>query len=257
MSNQPLVSIIMPIYNMEAFLAESLDSVLATEYPALEVVLVDDGSTDSSLKIAEEYATRDSRLHIFTQPNSGACAARNHAVRVAKGEFILPVDGDNLITPDFVSLAVAEIQKDNEVKVVCPRAFFIGDKTGEWILPKFSLNLLARKNLMDTTALYRKADWVRIGGYCDELMTREDWDFWISMLKDGGKVVRLTKVTFYYRRRAGSKRIRGRKLKQHVTDILNRRHAEFFERELGGPLQNNRSWSKVINKYRRIMGIKQ
>ncbi len=242
---------------METFLGETLDSVLATEYPELEVILVDDGSTDRSLTIAEEYASRDSRLKIHTQPNAGACTARNHAVRVSKGEFILPVDGDNLITPDFVELAAEELLKDNEVKVVCPRTFFIGDRDGEWILPPFSLNLLARKNLIDTTAMYRREDWVRIGGYCDELMTREDWDFWISMLKDGGKVVRLTKVTFYYRRRADSKRIRGRKLKGHVTEILNKRHRDFFERELCGPLQNSRSWSKAINRFRRFWGIKQ
>ncbi len=252
----PLVSIIIPLYNMEEFIRETMDSILATTYPALEVVVVDDGSKDSSLSIVEEYAAKDARVKVFTQPNSGACTARNHAIRMANGEFILPVDGDNLITPDFVELAVAEILKDKEVKVVCPRTNFIGDREGEWILPPFSLNLLARKNLMDTTALYRKSDWVRIGGYCDELMTREDWDFWISMLKDGGKVVRLTKLTFFYRRRAGSKRVRGRKLKKHVVDLLNKRHPEFFERELGGRLRYQRSWSKVLNKIDKILGRK-
>ncbi len=257
MSKQPLVSIIIPVYNMEEFLRETLDSVLATTYPQLEVVLVDDGSKDSSLLIAQEYEAKDSRLRVLTQPNSGACTARNHAVRESKGEYILPVDGDNLISSDFVSLAVEELLKDAEVKVVTPRANFIGDKEGEWILPPFSLHLLATHNLMDTTAMYRKADWVRIGGYCDELMTREDWDFWISMLKDGGKVVKLPKITFFYRRRAGSKRIRGRKLKGHVTEIMNRRHAEFFERELGGPLRNQRSMSKFINRVYRIFNIKR
>ncbi len=251
-TKQPLVSIIMPVYNMEEFLAETLDSVLSTTYPSLEVVLVDDGSKDSSLKIAEKYATRDARLKVYTQPNAGACTARNHAIREAKGEFILPVDGDNLISSDFVELAVAEIQKDSEVMVVAPRTNFFGDRSGEWILPPFSLNLLARKNLMDTTALFRRSDWVRVGGYCDELMTREDWDFWISMLKDGGKVVRLNKIVFFYRRRAGSKRIRGRKLHKHVIDMLNRRHPEFFERELGGKLHYQRSWSKVFNRLNRI-----
>lgn len=242
---------------MEEFLCETLDSVLATDYPSLEVVIVDDGSKDSSLSISQKYASKDPRVRVYTQPNSGACRARNHAIELSRGEFILPVDGDNLISSDFVSLAVAAIMKDPNVKVVSPRTNFIGDRTGEWILPPFSLNLLARKNLIDTTALYRRADWVRIGGYCDELMTREDWDFWISMLKDGGEVVRLSKVTFYYRRRAGSKRIRGRKLKGHVTEILNRRHAEFFERELGGRLHNHRSWSKFLNRVERVFNKKK
>ncbi len=256
MAQQPLVSIIMPVYNMEEFLAETLDSVLSTTYPSLEVILVDDGSTDSSLTIAEEYASRDDRMRVYTQINAGACAARNHAIRLAKGEFILPVDGDNLISSDFVELAVVEILKDSDVMVVAPRTVYIGDKSGEWILPPFSLNKLARRNLMDTTALYRRSDWERIGGYCDEIIANEDWEFWISMLKDGGKVVKLGKVVFYYRRRAGSKRIRDRKLHRHVVDTLNRRHPEFFQRELGGRLHYQRSWSKVFNRVRHILWIK-
>ncbi len=257
MEMQPLVSIIIPVYNMERFLEETLDSVLATTYPNLEVVLVDDGSKDNSLSIAEGYSKKDSRLRIYRQSNAGACAARNHAIREAKGEFILPVDGDNLITPDFVSLAVAEIMSNKEVKVVCPRTNFIGDRDGEWILPPFSLNLLARRNVMDTTALYRRSDWERVGGYCDELMTREDWDFWISMLKDGGRVVRLNKLTFFYRRRGDSKRVRGRKLHKHVIDILNRRHSDFFERELGGKLHYQRSWSKTINRFNKLFSLRK
>ncbi len=257
MDRYPLVSIIVPIYNMEQYLSETLDSILASDYPNFEVVTVDDGSKDNSLKIAQEYAAKDSRLRVLSQSNSGVCTARNYAIREAKGVFIMPVDSDDIITPDFVSLAVDKILSDKSIKVVTPKSNFMGTKSGEWRLPEFSLNLLARKNIICVTALYYKSEWVRVGGYCNTLMTREDWDFWISMLKDGGKVVRLDKLTFYYRCRAGSKRIRGRKLKQHVTDTLNSRHAEFFERELGGPLQNSRSWSKTINRFRRLLNIKQ
>ncbi len=232
---------------MEEYLSDTLDSVLSTSYPALEVVVMNDGSRDSSFEIAQKYAAWDSRLRAYTQTNAGVCAARNNAIALAQGEFILPVDGDNRITSDFVELAVAEILKDEQIKVVAPSAEFFGDRQGRWILPEFSLNLLARRNLMDTTALYRKSDWERIGGYCDEVIANEDWEFWISMLKDGGKVVRLDKVVFYYRRVAGSKRIRDRKLKKHVIDTLNRRHSEFFKRELGGKLHYQRSWSKVFN----------
>ena len=109
--------------------------------------------------------------------------------------------------------------------MVCPRAEFIGDRSGEWKLPPFSLKLLARKNMIDTCALYRKTEWERVGGYCEEIIAREDWEFWISVLKDGGKVVRLPQIELYYRVRAGSKRIIDRSLKPHVTKVLNKRHA--------------------------------
>lgn len=247
-----LVSVIIPVYNMEKFLRETLDSVLASDYPNFEVVLMDDGSSDTSLDIAQEYASKDKRMQVHVQANAGPCAARNHAISLARGTYILPVDADNRITPTFISHAVAEIEKDPEVKVVCPRAEFIGDRSGEWTLPPFSLGLLARRNMIDTCALYRKADWERIGGYCEEIIAREDWEFWISMLKDGGKVVRLPQVELYYRVRAGSKRIQDRSLKPHVTKVLNIRHAEFFRRELGGPLRSVRSWSRLINRLDRF-----
>ena len=252
MENSPLVSVIVPVYNMEQYLGETLDSVLASDYLSFEVVVMDDGSKDASLEIAKEYARKDPRVKVHTQPNAGACAARNHAITLAEGELILPVDADNTITPDFIRKAVEIIIQDEDIKVVAPRADFFGDRTGEWILPPFSLNLLARKNIMDTCALYRKSDWKRVGGYCEEIIAREDWEFWISILKDGGKVVKLPDISLHYRVRNRSKRVTDRSLKKHVIDILNKRHPEFFERELGGPLRYRRTWSTLINKIDRI-----
>lgn len=252
MEHSPLVSVIVPVYNMEQYLGETLDSVLASNYPAFEVIVMDDGSKDASLQIAKDYARKDSRVKAFTQPNAGACAARNHAISLAEGELILPVDADNTITPDFIRKAVDIIGTDEKIKVVCPRSDFFGDRSGEWLLPAFSLKLLARKNIMDTCALYRKADWARVKGYCEEIIAREDWEFWISVLKDGGKVAKLPDISLHYRVRNSSKRVTDRSMKKHVIDVLNKRHPEFFERELGGPLRYKRTWSKLINKADRL-----
>lgn len=252
MDKTPLVSVVVPVYNMEAFLPETLDSILASGYPNFEVVVVDDGSKDASYRIACDYAKKDQRVRAYTQPNGGACAARNQAVRLAKGEFILPVDADNLIEPGLIADSVKEILKDPSVKVVAPRADFFGERTGEWKLPPFSLHLLARKNIMDTCALYRKVEWERAGGYCESIIAREDWEFWIAVLKDGGKVVRLPEIGLHYRIRNVSKRVTDRSLKRHVVKTLNARHPEFFERELGGPLRYRRSWSVLLNRIYRL-----
>lgn len=252
MDKTPLVSVVVPVYNMEAFLPETLDSILASDYPNFEVVVVDDGSKDASYRIACDYAKKDQRVRAYTQPNGGACAARNQAVRLAKGEFILPVDADNLIEPGLIADSVKEILKDPSVKVVAPRADFFGERTGEWKLPPFSLHLLARKNIMDTCALYRKVEWERAGGYCEGIIAREDWEFWIAVLKDGGKVVRLPEIGLHYRIRNVSKRVTDRSLKRHVVKTLNVRHPEFFERELGGPLRYRRSWSVLLNRIYRL-----
>lgn len=247
-----LVSVVVPVYNSEKYIVEALDSILASDYANIEVVCVDDGSKDSSLEILKNYASKDKRVRVYYQSNAGACAARNYAISLSRGELILPVDSDNKITSTFISRAVNVMISDVDVKVVAPRAMYFGDKTGEWILSQFSLNLLARKNIIDTCAMFRKSDWTRVGGYCNEIKTREDWAFWISILKDGGKVVRLPEIEFFYRVRATSKRATNRHLKFDVIDILNRLHPEFFERELGGPLQHRRTWSKLINSIYRF-----
>ena len=106
MTGLPLVSIVIPVYNMEQYLSETLDSVLASDYPFFEVIVMDDGSQDSSLQIAKAYAQKDTRIKVYTQQNKGVCAARNRAISLAKGELILPVDADNIITPEFLRKAV-------------------------------------------------------------------------------------------------------------------------------------------------------
>ncbi|MDR0824515.1 MAG: glycosyltransferase [Prevotella sp.] len=245
---KPLVSVVIPIYNMEEFLVETLESVLTSNYPHFEVILMDDGSKDGSYALARQYAQKDARVRTYTQSNAGACTARNHAISLAQGEYIFPLDADDKVGAGFFKQAVDVFEADKDIKVVYSRAEFFGDRSGEWKLRPFSLELLARKNMIPVSAMFRKSDWARTGGYCNVIIAREDWEFWIAMLKDGGKVVRLDQVELYYRVRSGSKRIADRPLKKHVIDVLNKRHPEFFEKELGGPLRYQRSWSRLINK---------
>lgn len=245
--NRKLVSVIVPFYNMEAFLEETVNSVLKSTYPCLEVVLMNDGSTDRSCEIASRLAAQHPAVKFYTQENKGVSAARNQAISLSEGFYILPVDGDDLIGEEFISQAVEVLDRQPDVKAVCGKSMFFGDRSGEWKLRPFSLHLLARKNMMNICALYRKQDWQRIGGYCENIIAREDWEFWISLLKDGGEVVKLPVISLYYRIRNNSKRVKDRSLKKHVIDVLNQRHPEFFQRELGGPLRYQRSWSRLLN----------
>lgn len=247
-----MVSVIIPVYNAERYVEETVRSVLASTYKDIEVVCIDDGSTDGSLAILHQLAEADPRVQVLTQPNAGVCRARNAAIAASHGEFILPVDADNLLLPSFIEQAVKVMRSDPKVKVVAPQAEFFGGRTGLWKLPPFSIHTEARKNIMDTCALYRRADFDRTEGYCAEIIAREDWEFWIALLKDGGRVVRLPDVGLRYRFQTNSKRVSDRKLKRHVIEVLNRRHPEFFERELGGPLRYRRTWSRLINACYRL-----
>ena len=97
----PLVSIIIPCYNAAPWLAETLDSALKQTWSATEILLINDGSTDDSLVVAQQFASRGVR--IIDQPNRGASAARNHGLRVARGEFIQFLDADDLLSADKIA----------------------------------------------------------------------------------------------------------------------------------------------------------
>lgn len=94
-----MISVIVPVYNVEPYLETALDSILNSTYQDFEIILVDDGSTDKSGLICDQYMERDNRIRVIHQANSGASAARNTALDIAKGDFISFVDGDDIIHP--------------------------------------------------------------------------------------------------------------------------------------------------------------
>ena len=96
------ISVIVPVYNVENYIRECLDSILASTYTDFELILVDDGSTDNSGTICEEYASRDSRVVVSHQVNRGLSSARNHGIEMSTGEYISFVDADDVIAPTML-----------------------------------------------------------------------------------------------------------------------------------------------------------
>ena len=97
--DQPLVSVIIPAYNAETFLAKTLESVLSQTYQNIEILVVDDGSTDTTAEIVKSFAKKDSRISLLQQPNAGVAAARNLAIEKSRGEYIAPIDADDIWYP--------------------------------------------------------------------------------------------------------------------------------------------------------------
>lgn len=250
---QPLVSVIVPLYNAAPYIREALGSIVASTYRPLEVVVVDDGSSDTSLAESKAFAALHAEVRVIHQANAGVSSARNHAIREAKGELILPVDADDKISPNYIEKAVEAMQED--VRIVGCRACYFGAKEGEWRLPEYRPELLARKNMIPITSLFRKSDWKRVGGFCEEEIYREDWDFWLSLMELGGRYVRLEETGLYYRVLPHSRRTNAKQQKRVIVDAINRRHPEYLERYLGGPLHYHRSWSKFLNRFRSVKQV--
>ena len=113
MSNVPFISIIVPIHNTERYLTKCLDSILSQKFENYELICVDDGSTDGSQDILEEYATRDAHVRILTQPNGGLVSARRAGVAIAAGEYIGFVDSDDWIEPEMFERLYEEAKSNN------------------------------------------------------------------------------------------------------------------------------------------------
>jgi len=198
------VSIVIPCYNAGGHLAEAVQSALAQTWPETEVVIVDDGSTDSvTLELLQASWPRTRIIH---QDNAGPAAARNRAIREATGDYILPLDADDRIEPTYVAKAAAVLDAQSDVGIVYCRATKFGVEQGAWELNDYSPDELALGNVIFASAMFRRADWERLGGF-DETLRHgmEDYDFWIRLVHAGWKVVRLDETLFHYRVREQSR----------------------------------------------------
>jgi glycosyltransferase involved in cell wall biosynthesis len=122
--SDPLISVVVPVYNGRAFLADTIGSIVAQTWRNLEIVVVDDGSTDDSARLIEEWATRDGRIRPIVAPHGGAERARNIGVAAARGEYVAHLDHDNLAAPERLALQIEWMRAhDLEMCGSCTRVF--------------------------------------------------------------------------------------------------------------------------------------
>lgn len=233
--NQNSVSIIVPCYNQAQYLDECLESVLAQTFQDWECIIVNDGSTDNTQEISKNWIEKDNRFKYIYKQNSGLSAARNTGIENAIGEFILPLDADDKIASEYCKLAIEEFKKDLDLKVVYCNAEKFGEETGEWILGNFSLEALAKFNLIFCSAIFKKTDCHNVGGFDVKMVYGlEDWEFWIAILKNGGNVKKIEQVCFFYRVKKDSMvtELKDEKLK-YSYEYMSIKHVDFFVKHLG------------------------
>jgi glycosyltransferase involved in cell wall biosynthesis len=195
----PTVSVIIPCYNQGEYLPEAVDSVLAQTFSDVEVVIVNDGSTDpATVDLCNSYD--DPRITVLNTANEGLAAARNNGIEAAGGRYILPLDADDKIASPYISEALSIIDSSPRTGIVYCRARLFGAVEGDWHLPDYSLDEMLRDNVIFCTALFRKEDWRRVGGYDTKMVYGwEDYDFWLSLIEAGFDVHRLEGRYFFYR----------------------------------------------------------
>jgi glycosyltransferase involved in cell wall biosynthesis len=200
--------VVIPCYGQARYLPEAVGSVVSQTYPDWEIVIVDDGSPDDTAAVASSLMARHApaRIRLVRQANSGVAGARNAGIAAAAGRYLLPLDADDLLHPEFLSETVAVLEAQPEVGVAYTdfQEFEGADRVRQ--RPSFDLDLLCRFNLMGNTSLFRREAWVATGGYNPNMAAGlEDWDFWLSCAEHGFPGRHVPRVLFFYRRQAGSR----------------------------------------------------
>jgi len=204
----PLVSIIMPCYNDGEYVNEAVESALAQTYPNVEIIIVDDASTDP-LTIEVLKSISHPRITVcHNAENLRPAGARNKGISLAKGKYILPLDADDMIDASYIQKAVDVIANDASIGVVYCKAELFGIQSGLFDLPDCSVGNMVVDNCVIATALFKRDDWVEIGGYPEDFKAGlEDYDFWLSILELGKEIYQIPEVLFYYRIKGRSRTI--------------------------------------------------
>lgn len=213
MKPTPIVSVIIPVYNTEKYLVEALNSVLSQTYKNIEVIAVDDGSTDTSPDILSKYSDR---IKILSQPNRGASAARNYGVSASSGEIIAFLDSDDLWDSNKIERQLAVLQNHPEAVGVYSDVRYI-DANGKEIKPTDAYRmvwcsgnilepLLAGKGVFGfspSQTIIRRKCFELAGGFPENVKQCEDYGLWLKLSLQG-PFLYLVDTLSSYRRRPGS-----------------------------------------------------
>lgn len=198
--HNPKISVIIPCYNHVQFIVEAMESVLKQTFKDFECIIINDGSVDNTDNVVLNWIKDDKRFKYFYQDNSGLSNARNKGISLSSGTYILPLDADDKISDNYLEKCFEVLELHYDVKIAYGEAYLFGKVNRKWNLDSYSFEDILYKNMIYCSGLFRKEDWVKVGGYDENLLEGlEDWEFWINILKDGGEVVKIKHCYFYYR----------------------------------------------------------
>ena len=183
-----LVSVVIPCYNQAQYLEEAVQSVIDQTYPNIEILIINDGSTDNTLDIALTLQHKHmNKIQIINQSNMGLPRSRNNGIKKAKGMYILPLDSDDKIEQTMIQKCI-DILIHDQVDIVYTDIHCFGIQNNIFIQKPEAASNILYVNLPPATSLYKREVWEKNSGYKVNMKEGyEDWEFWVNAFKNDFK----------------------------------------------------------------------
>jgi glycosyltransferase involved in cell wall biosynthesis len=229
----PRVSVVVPCFNLGAYVTEAVDSVLAQTFDDVEIIVVNDGSTDQQTNDVLRALRRD-RTVVLTTPNHGLPAARNCGIARSRGEFVCALDADDRLRPTFLERTIGLLDQDPGLAFASSWVQCFGTEDWVWRQDRCDFPALLAECVVLTASPVRRSAFDAVGGYdaTRYLYGCEDWDFWISLVERGYRGAIIPDVLFDYRQREGSMRriSEQREVRQRIWESLLEKHRDTYAR---------------------------
>jgi glycosyltransferase involved in cell wall biosynthesis len=229
-ADTPLVSVVVPAYNVARYIAQALSSAMAQTFGRYEVIVVNDGSPDSTALEAVLSPFRDQIVYV-KQQNQGVSAARNHAIRRARGEYVAFLDADDEWLPHYLEDQLARAAANPHVSILYGDAEIFGDvaQAGRRFMELSPSrgevdfrSLVTQRCTVMTSAMVRRSVFARVGPLDERLRSSEDFDFWLRAAHHGMRFAYTRRVLSRYRRREGSLSADPIWMSRHILIVLDK-----------------------------------
>jgi glycosyltransferase involved in cell wall biosynthesis len=231
MSNttSPLVSVIIPAYNIESYLSQTIESVIHQSYKNIEIIIVNDGSIDTTEEIIQAYAHIDKRIIMINQSNKGLSAARNAGFKIAQGEYFCIIDADDIMLPEKIATQLTFLEHNASSDVTYSKVYYFSDSTFDIYTRNLATpdslqvykKLLQNGNFISPNSVFfRRSVFDTMGGFDEQLYSSEDFDYWLLLSFKGVHFLHQDSYLTLCRMRKNSMTSNGVRMYSTVIDVF-------------------------------------
>lgn len=221
-------NVVIPCYNYARYLREAVTSVLQNDAD-YTVTIVDDASTDETPEVAEALCGQYPHIrYLRLDENGGPARALNHGIAAVDSAFVVQLDADDRIGPNYLFEAQRVLEKGGDV--ANPDALLFGTSNAQWKVPQeATLSMLLQRNVVHCAAAFRRGYWVKVGGYDETMPGWQDYEFWIRVAAAGARIQRVAGQHFFYRKHGPSRASASKEVKDQLKAYIQQKHNALFQ----------------------------